>query len=190
MTSYNAGEFKKGLKVIVDNEPYLMVETEFVKPGKGQALYRIKLKNLLRGNIVDRTFRSGDKLDEADVHIDIMQYLYNDSKNWMFMHQETYEQVSVPLEVIGDARFWIKEESDVDVTFYGDKAIAVTPPNHVELKVVYCEPAVRGNTATNVQKPVKLESGAEVTVPLFINQGDIIKIDTRTHEYIERVSQS
>jgi elongation factor P len=190
MTTYNAGDFKKGLKVIVDNEPWLMIETQFVKPGKGQALYRVKLKSLLRGNVVDKTFRSGDRLDEADVHEDIMQYLYNDSKNWVFMHPETYEQFSVPLEIVGDARLWMKEEAEVDVTFYGDKPIAVTPPNHIELKVTYCEPAVRGNTATNVQKQVKLESGAEVMVPLFINIGDVIKIDTRTHEYIERVSRS
>jgi elongation factor P len=187
MTTYNAGDFKKGLKVIVDNEPYLMVEAEFVKPGKGQALYKCKLKNLLRGNILDRTFRSGDRLDEADVREEFWQYLYNDGKNWFFMNPEHFEQVSIPLELVGDARQWLKDEMVVDITFWGDKAILVSAPNHVELKVVYCEPAARGNTATNVTKPVKLESGAEIMVPLFVNMGDVLRVDTRTGEYIERV---
>lgn len=187
MATYNAGDFKKSLKVIIDNEPYLIVEADFVKPGKGQALYKCRLKNLLRGTLVDRTFRSGDRLEAADVREESWQYLYNDGQTWVFMHPENFEQVSIPLDIVGDARFWIKDEMLVAVTFWNDRAIAVTPPNHIELVVTYSEPAARGNTATNVTKPVTLETGLEINVPLFINTGDVLKIDTRTREYIERV---
>jgi elongation factor P len=190
MSTYSTSEFRKGIKVTIDNEPYLMVETEFMKPGKGQAVYRVRLKNLLRGNVIDRTYRSGDKVDGADVTEESLQYLYNDAKTWFFMNQETYEQHSIAKEVIEEAVPYIKDGMSVDVTFWGDKPISVTPPKHVELEVTYCEPAARGNTATNVLKPAKLETGAEVNVPAFINIGDVVKIDTRTHEYIERVSKS
>lgn len=190
MSTYTTSEFKKGLKVLLDGEPYLMIDTEFMKPGKGQAVYRVKLKNLVRGNVLDRTYRSGDKLDAADVSEETLQYLYNDSKNWVFMNPETFEQYSLPKDTLDDAHLWLKDGSSVDVTFWGDKPLTVSAPKHVELEVTYCEPAARGNTATNVLKSAKLETGAEVSVPAFINIGDTIKVDTRTHEYIERVSKS
>jgi len=190
MGTYNTSEFKKGLKVIIDNEPYLMIDTEFMKPGKGQAVYRVKLKNLVRGNVIDRTYRSGDKIDSADVEEETLQYLYNDSKNWFFMNPETFEQYTIHKENLDDAHLWIKEGSTVEVTFWGDEPITVTAPKHVELEIKYCEPTARGNTATNVQKPATLETGAEISVPAFINIGDVVKVDTRTHEYIERVTKS
>ena len=190
MSTYNTSEFKKGLKVLIDNEPYLMIETEFMKPGKGQAVYRTRLKNLIRGNVIDRTYRSGDKIDAADVTEETLQYLYNDSKNWFFMNPETFEQLSIPKDNLEDAYKWLKDGATVETIFWGDRAISVEAPKHVELGVTYCEPAARGNTATNVQKPATLETGAEITVPSFINIGDVVKVDTRTGEYIERASKS
>ena len=190
MSTYSTSDFRKGLKVIIDNEPYLMVDTEFMKPGKGQAVYRTRLKNLVRGNVIDRTFRSGDKIDAADVTEETLQYLYNDSKNWAFMNPESYEQYTIPKDLVGDACLWLKEGTTVDVVFWGERAIAVEAPKHVVLEVKYCEPAARGNTATNVQKPATLETGAEISVPSFINIGDLVKVDTRTHEYIERSTKS
>ncbi len=189
-SSYNVGELKKGLKVIIDNEPYLIIETDFMKPGKGQAVYRTKLRNMLRANVIERNYRSGDKLDAADVSEVSLEYMYNDSRNWFFMNHESYEQYSVPKESLADAQFWLKEGTPVSVVFWNDRAISVEPPNHVELCVTYTEPAARGNTATNVQKPATLETGVEITVPAFINTGDLIRVDTRTHEYIERIAKS
>jgi elongation factor P len=188
--SYGTSEFRKGLKVVIDNEPYLMVDMEFMKPGKGQAVYRTKLKNLIRGNVIDRNYRSGDKIDAAEIEEETLQYLYNDSKNWFFMNPETFDQFTIPKENLADADKWLKDGTNVEVMFWADKAISVDAPKHVELQVTYCEPAARGNTATNVQKPAKLETGAEVFVPAFINIGDVVRIDTRTGDYIERVSKS
>jgi len=186
MASYNTSQFKKGLKVLIDNEPYLMVDTEFMKPGKGQAVYRTKLKNLVRGNVIDRTYRSGDKIEAADVAESSMQYLYNDSTNWVFMDPESFEQHEVSKDLLAGAEQWIKEGAMVDVVFWNDRPISVTPSNHVVLEVTYCEPGAKGNTATNVQKPATLETGAEVGVPIFINIGDFVKVDTRTGQYVER----
>lgn len=187
---YSTSDFRKGLRVEFDGEPYLITESEFMKPGKGSAVYRIKCKNLIRGNVIDRTFRSGDKIQAADVEEHRLQYLYNDGANWHFMHPETFEQYEIPKENLGDGWKWLIDEAMVDVVFWNGKPISITPPNHVELKVVYCEPAARGNTATNVQKPAKLETDVEIHVPAFINIDDVIKVDTRTGEYIERVKKA
>ncbi|MCI0652384.1 MAG: elongation factor P [Planctomycetes bacterium] len=188
--AYNVGDLKKGLKVLLDNEPYLIIETDFMKPGKGQAVYRTKLRNLIRGNVIERTYRSGDKLDAADVTEMTLEYMYNDSKNWFFMNMQTFEQFTVPKDGLNDANYWLKEGAVTQVTFWGERAITVEAPKHVELEVTYCEPAARGNTATNVQKAARLETGVEIQVPAFINTGDIVKVDTRTSEYIERISKS
>ncbi len=187
MATYNTSQFKKGLKVLLDGEPYLMVDTEFRKPGKGQAVYTIKLKNLLRGNVLERNYRSGDKIESADVTEAQLQYLYNDLKNWVFMHPETYEQYEISKESLGGDERWLKENESAAVVFWNGLPISVTPPNHVILEVTYCEPGAKGNTATNVQKPATLETGAEIGVPIFINIGDHVKVDTRTGTYIERV---
>ena len=189
MASYNTSQFKKGLKVLLDGEPYLMVDNEFRKPGKGQAVYTVRLKNLLRGNVLEKVYRSGDKIDAADVSESNLQYLYNDSKNWVFMDPESFEQYEVPREKLNDGDKWLKEEAVVAVVFWNGQPITVTPPNHVVLEVTYCEPGAKGNTATNVQKPATLETGAEIGVPIFINTGDKVKVDTRTGEYVERVNK-
>lgn len=190
MANYNTSQFKKGLRVEVDGEPYLMIEMDFMKPGKGQAVYRCKLKNLLTGRVIDRNYRSGDSMEAAEVHESQLQYLYNDSTHWHFMDTESFEQYAIPKDSLGDTWKWLIDNTMVDVVFWNERLITVTPPNHMVLKVTYCEPGARGNTATNVQKPATLESGAEVTVPFFINQDDLVKVDTRTGEYIERVQKS
>ncbi len=187
MASYNTGDLKKGLKVLIDNEPHIIIEAEFMKPGKGQAVYRTKMKNLIRGTIADRSYRSGDKVEAADVSEASLEYLYNDSRNWYFMNAETFEQLAVAKDNLEDAHKWIKEGMFVDVVFWGEKPISVSPPQHVELEVTYCEQAVRGNTSSNVQKKATLETGAEISVPACINIGDKVRVDTRTGEYLERV---
>jgi elongation factor P len=185
--SYNTSEFKKGLKVQIDGDPYIMIECNFVKPGKGQALYKCKLRNLLRNTVLDRTYKSGDSLDAADITTIDAQFLYKQGEMFVFMDQESYEQYELSKEQVDDSWKWIKEGTVCSMLLYNGNPISMEPPNHMVLKIEYAEPAVRGNTATNLSKPVKLETGAEVIVPAFIEQGDLIKIDTRTGEYLERV---
>ena len=188
MSTYNTSEFKKGLKVLIDNEPYLMIDTEFMKPGKGQAVYRTRLRNLIRGNVIDRTYRSGDKIDAADVTEHSLQYQYNDSRVWYFMDTESYEQHAIEKDALGGGHIYLKENTTIQGIFWNGRPITIDPPSHVQLAVTYCEPGARGNTATNVLKAATLETGAEVGVPIFINIGDVVKVDTRTGEYVERVS--
>ncbi len=190
MADYSTSDFRKGLRVELDGEPYQIVDAQFMKPGKGQAVYRLKLKNLVQGNVLDRSYRSGDKIAAADVEDMPLQYLYNDKKDWHFMHPETYEQYAISKESLGDTWKWLKEETVCDTTFWNGQPLTVNAPNHVELEITYCEPGARGNTATNVKKAATVESGAEVMVPIFLNQGDVVKIDTRTGEYIERVARA
>jgi elongation factor P len=185
--AYNTSEFKKGLKVQIDGDPYIMIECNFVKPGKGQALYRCKLRNLLRNTVLDRTYKSGDSLDAADISTIDAQFLYKQGEQFVFMDNANYEQYELSKEQVDDSWKWIKEGTVCSMLLYNGNPISMEPPNHMVLKVEYAEPAVRGNTATNLTKPVKLETGAEVVVPAFIEQGDTIKIDTRTGEYLERV---
>jgi len=185
--AYNTSEFKKGLKVQIDGDPYIMIECNFVKPGKGQALYKCKLRNLLRNTVLDRTYKSGDSLDAADIATIEAQFLYKQGEQFVFMDNANYEQYELSAEQVDDAWKWIKEGTVCSMLLYNGNPISMEPPNHMLLKVEYAEPAVRGNTATNLSKPVKLETGAEVIVPAFIEQGDTIKVDTRTGEYLERV---
>ena len=189
MATYNTSEFKKGLKIQIDGTPYLMVEMNFRKPGKGTALYECKLKNLIRGTVVDRTYRAGQTLEAADISEFTAQYLYRQGDNYVFMNNTDYEQYELAAERIGDDWRFLKEGMDCQMMVYNDNPIAVTPPNHVVLKVEYAEPAVKGNTATNVQKPVQLETGAEIQAPAFVETGEYIRVDTRTGEYIERAKQ-
>jgi elongation factor P len=188
--SYSTSDFKKGLRVELDGEPYLVIDSEFMKPGKGQAVYRLKCRNLIRGNVLDRTYRTGDRIPAADVEEKTMQYLYNDSQTWHFMDTESYEQFEIAKENLADAWKFLLDGMPVNVVFWNDKPITITPPNHVELKVTYCEPAAKGNTATNVMKAATLETGIEVHVQSFINVGDTVKVDTRTGEYVERVRKA
>ena len=189
MATYNTSEFKKGLKIQIDGTPYLMVEMNFRKPGKGTALYECKLKNLIRGTVVDRTYRAGQTLEAADISEFTAQYLYRQGDNYVFMNNTDYEQYELAAERIGDDWRFLKEGMDCQMMVYNDNPIAITPPNHVVLKVEYTEPAVKGNTATNVQKPVQLETGAEIQAPAFVETGEYIRVDTRTGEYIERAKQ-
>ncbi len=189
MPSYNTSEFKKGLKIQIDGDPYLMVECNFVKPGKGQALYKCKMRSLTRGTMLDRTYKSGDSLDAADVEEIDAQFLYRQGEMWVFMDNESFEQYELNKVQVDEAWKYIIEGTVCSMILFNNNPISISPPNHMILKVEYCEPAVRGNTATNLTKPVKLETGAEVICPAFIDLGDMIKIDTRTDEYLERVKQ-
>ena len=189
MATYNTSEFKKGLKVQLEGDPYLMVECNFVKPGKGQALYKCRLKHLIRGTVLDRTYKSGDSLDAADVEEIAAQFLYRQGDNFVFMDNESYEQYELGKSQVDDTWKYIKEGMVCSMVLFNDNPISVTPPNHVVLKITYCEPAVRGNTATNLTKPVQVETGAEFTCPAFVEMGEQLKIDTRTGEYIERVKE-
>ena len=189
MAGYNTSEFKKGLKVQIDGDPYLMIECNFVKPGKGQALYKCKLRNLLRGTVLDRTYKSGDSLDAADIATIEAQFLYKQGEQFVFMDNTSYEQYELTKEQVDDAWKWIKEGTVCSMLLYNGNPISMEAPNHMVLKVAYAEPAMRGNTATNLTKPVKLETGADVVVPAFIEQDDMIKIDTRTGDYLERVQK-
>jgi elongation factor P len=189
MASYGTSDFKKGLKVQIENEPYLMVDLEFMKPGKGQAVYRVRLKSLTTGRVVDKNYRSGDSLAAADVEEKTMQFLYKDATDFHFMDGETFEQFQVGVDAVGDAAKWLKDEMECDVVMWDGSPITVTPPAHVEMKVTYTEPGAKGNSTGNVQKPATVETGAELMVPIFINNDDVVRVDTRTGEYVERVSK-
>lgn len=188
MATYNTSEFRKGLKVQIDGEPYLMTECNFVKPGKGNALYKCKLRNLIRGTMLDRTYKGGDSLEAADVEEKEVQFLYRQGDTFVFMDNKTYEQYELSAEQVDDYWKYLKEGMQCSTVLYNGLPISMTPPNQVELRVEYCEPSVKGNTATNVTKPVKVETGAEFACPAFIEIGNVVKIDTRTGAYIERVA--
>ena len=189
MPAYNTSEFRKGLKVQIDGDPYIMIECNFVKPGKGQALYKCKLRNLLRGTVLDRTYKSGDSLEAADISTIDAQFLYKQGDQFVFMDNDNYEQYELSSEQVDDAWKWLKEGTVCSMMLYNENPISMEPPPHMVLKVEYAEPAVRGNTATNLTKPVKLETGAEIMVPAFIEQGESVKVDTRTGDYLERVKE-
>jgi len=187
MATYSTSEFKSGLKIMINNDPHNIVENEFVKPGKGQAFSRVRVRNLMTGRVVEKTFKSGDTVEAADVFETNAQYLYNDGEFWHFMHQESYEQYAVPADRVGDAVWWLKEEDTCILTLFNGQPINVTPPNFVELQIVETDPGLRGDTSGSGGKPAKLTTGATVRVPLFIQEGEVIKIDTRTGEYVSRV---
>ncbi|OGO97592.1 MAG: elongation factor P [Coxiella sp. RIFCSPHIGHO2_12_FULL_44_14] len=186
MTTYNTNEFRAGLKITIDGDPYAIVENEFVKPGKGQAFNRVKLRNLKNSRILERTFKSGESLPEADIIEVEMQYLYNDGEFWHFMVPHTFEQHAINKIAIGEAKKWLKEQDVCAVTLWNNEPLTVDPPNFVVLKIVETDPGVRGDTAAGGSKAAKLETGAVVRVPLFLNEGDCIKVDTRTGEYLSR----
>jgi len=188
VATYKTSDFRKGLKVTINNEPWLMVEMNFRKPGKGNALYEVRLKNLIRGTTLDRVYKGGDTLEAADCEETEVQFLYKQQDTYVFMDSKSFEQHEIPGEKIDDSSKYLKEGMPCTLMLFNGLPISITPPPHVELKVEYCEPGARGDTATNVTKPVKLETGAEILAPLFINIGNVLKIDTRTGEYIERVS--
>jgi elongation factor P len=187
MATYTAGDLRKGVKIEIDGQPFHIVDMEFVKPGKGQALYRCRLKNMITGTQVDRTYRSGDSFQSANLEERVMQYLYNDGHFYTFMDQKTYEQFNLTGEQIGDSKNYLTDNLEVDILLYNDRPIGVTLPNFVVLKIVRADPFARGDTATNVQKPVTVETGYELQVPAFVEEGEKIQIDTRTGAYVTRV---
>ncbi len=188
MPQINAGHFRKGIKVVIESQPYEMINCDFVKPGKGQALYKTKLRNLLTGTLLDITYRSGDSLEQADMRTTDGMYSYFDGSNYVFMDNDSFEQVSLAGDVCGDQMKFIKDGTPVGLMFWNDKLIAIKPPQHVVLEITFTEPAARGNTATNVTKPATVETGGEVRVPSFISTGEKIKIDAETGEYLGRAT--
>jgi len=186
MSTYSTNDFRGGLKIMLDGDPYNMMESEFVKPGKGQAFYKVRIRNLKNGRVLDKTFRSGETVEAADVHETSMQYLYSDGTTWHFMNPATYEQMEADETAMADASQWIKEQDVCQVTLWNNQPLTVTPPNFVELAVTQTDPGVRGDTSSGGTKPATLETGAVVKVPLFISEGEVLKIDTRTGEYVSR----
>ncbi len=189
MASYSTSEFKSGLKIMMDGDPCAIVENEFVKPGKGQAFNRVKIRNLKTGRVVERTFKSGDTLEAADIVDTDMQYLYSDGEFWHFMVQSTFEQYAAPESAMTEAIKWIKGEEICVVTLWNDAPLSVAPPNFVVLTITETDPGVRGDTSGGGGKPATLETGAVVRVPLFVDTGEQIKVDTRTGEYVSRVKE-
>ena len=189
MASYGTSDFKKGLKVLLDNEPYLIIDLDFMKPGKGQAVYRIKVKNLINGRVLDKSYRSGDSVEGADIEERSMQFLYKDATHFHFMDGESYEQIELTGDQVGDSAQWLVDEMMCEVVCWNGSPITCEPPNHVDLKVTYTEPGAKGNSTGNVQKPATVETGAELMVPIVINNDDVVRVDTRTGEYVERVSK-
>ena len=187
MANYSTNEFRSGLKILLDGDPCVIVENEFVKPGKGQAFNRVRIRNLKTGRVVDRTFKSGESVEAADVIETDMQYLYSDGELWHFMNPDSFEQYAAGESAVADAKNWLTEEDRCIVTLWNDVPLLVTPPNFVELKITETDPGVRGDTAQGGVKPATVETGAVVKVPLFVEEGEVIRIDTRTGEYVSRV---
>lgn len=183
---YGTNEFRKGLKVELDGHPYVMVECQFVKPGKGNAFTRTKLKHMVTGAVLDRTYKSGEKVAKAELEEHPMQFLYEQDGSYHFMNMTTYEQVEITAERMGDDAQWLSENLEVDVLFHKGAPIAVALPNFVVLEVTQCDPGVKGDTKSNVSKPATVSTGAVIQVPMFVSEGESVKIDTRTGEYVER----
>jgi elongation factor P len=186
MASYSTSEFRGGLKLLLDGDPCSIIENIMVKPGKGQAFNRVKLRNLKTGRVLEKTFKSGESVEAADVVEYEMQYLYTDGSQWHFMDPSTFEQCATSEAIMSDAKLWVKEEDICVVTMWNGVPLSVEPPNFTVLKVVETDPGLRGDTASGGVKPAKLESGATVRVPLFIEEGDLLKVDTRKGEYVSR----
>lgn len=186
---YQTSDIKKGLKFKMDGSPWNVVEFQFVKPGKGTAFTRTKLKNLLTGQVIERNFRTGETFEPVDVETRTANFMYIDGEHFFFMDGESYEQFAVGETAMGDSYKWLVDNMPCDILFYEGRAITVDVPNFVELEITYCEPAVKGDTANNATKTATLSTGATVQVPLFVEQNTVIKIDTRTGEYQGRVSK-
>ena len=183
----STADFRNGMVILFNNNLFVIVEFQHVKPGKGGAFVRTKLKNVRTGKVIDNTFRSGEKVEEIRIEKKKMEYLYNDGMHFVVMDPETYAQIELNEELIGDSKFFMKENTEISLFQTEDEIIYIELPTTVNLEVVECEPGIKGNTVTNVTKSAKLETDLEVQVPMFVNNGDILKIDTRTGQYIERV---
>jgi elongation factor P len=183
----DTSQFRNGLKIVIDGEPFVMTYFQHVKPGKGGAFVRTKIKNIRTGRVLEKTFRSGEKVEEAEVDDKRMQFLYQDGEQLVFMDQETYDQIPLSVEQLGDAKKYLKENVDVGVVFWKGKAINIEMPSFIEALVSHCDPGVKGDTASGATKPATIETGAVIQVPLFIKEGEKIRVDTRSGEYVERV---
>lgn len=187
MATYSTNEFRSGLKIMLDGEPCAIVESEFVKPGKGQAFARVRIRKLISNKLLEKTFKSTDSLESADVMDLNLTYLYSDGEFWHFMNNETFEQLAADEKAVGDNAKWLIDQADCIVTLWNGQPIAITPPNFVELAVVDTDPGLKGDTAGTGGKPATLSTGAVVKVPLFVQIGEVIKVDTRYGEYVSRV---
>ena len=187
MSKWSTNEIRPGSKLLIDGSPCTVVINEAIKPGKGQAFNRIRMKNIQTGRVIERTYKSGESIDAADVQETEMQFLYNDGDQWVFMDPTTYEQTYVSAKVMDEAALFVKEQDICTITLWDDKPIGVVPPMFVIRRVSECEPAVRGDTVSGVLKNAQLETGATVKVPLFVQLDDLIRVDTRTGEYVSRV---
>ena len=185
---YSASDLRKGLKIEIDGVPYAITEFTFTKPGKGQAIYTCKLKSLTTGTTMTRQYRSVEKIDQPKLASQTLIYSYQDGESYIFM-DENYEQTAISAETLGEGRYFLVEDMSVEILLHNDKPIEVSLPTFVEKEIVQTEPGARGNTATNVMKPAQIDTGYELQVPIFINEGDIIKIDTRTGKYADRVAK-
>jgi elongation factor P len=186
---YSVSDLRKGLTITIDNEPYMVVSVEFAKPGKGQALYRTRLRNLLSGSMTDRTYRSGESLESATLDQRNMQYLYHEGGNYYFMDNSNYEQIGIHEDDVGDAKSYLIDNLAVDVLFYRDRPIGVNVPNFVNLRVAESTPWTKGDTSSSDLKTAVMETGLSLKVPPFVNEGDLIQIDTRTGAYVTRVKE-
>lgn len=189
MASYSTNEFRGGLKIMLDGDPYTIVENEFVKPGKGQAFNRVRVRNLKTGRVVEKTFKSGESVEAADVIETSMQYLYNDGEQWHFMDPGSYEQITADAPAVGEAAKWIKEQDLCNVTLWNGVPLIVEAPNFVVLEITETDPGLKGDTSGGGGKPATLETGAVVRVPLFVQTGELVKVDTRTGTYVSRAKE-
>lgn len=185
----DVSDLRKGVKIKIDGYPCVVTDFQFSKPGKGQAIYKCRLKNMLQGNTFDKSWRSGDKMEKADLHTSSLIYSYADGDQYVFMHPETFEQTFISEKTLGDQKYFLIDDCECEVLYFEDTPIEVILPNFVTKEITYTEPGARGDTATNVTKPAKIDSGYELNVPLFINEGDLIKIDTRNGAYVERIKK-
>ena len=186
---YTCSDLKKGLKLLIDGDPHVIVQYDFTKPGKGQALYKCKLRNMITGALFDRTYRSGESFEPASLEERDMQYLYQDESGYVFMDKKTYEQVPLSEETLGDDKYFLIDNMDVKILMYGDRGIGISLPNFVTLRVTHADPWVKGDTAAGNNKPATVETGYTLQVPSFVEQGILIQIDTRTGEYVTRVKE-
>ncbi|MDX7992949.1 elongation factor P [Xenorhabdus sp. Reich] len=187
MATYSTNEFRSGLKIMLDGEPCAILDSEFVKPGKGQAFARVRLRKLISGKLLEKTFKSTDSVESADVMDMNLTYLYNDGEFWHFMNNETFEQLAADEKAVGDNVKWLIDQAECILTLWNGRPISVTPPNFVELEIVETDPGLKGDTAGTGGKPATLSTGAVVKVPLFVQVGEVIKVDTRSNEYVSRV---
>ncbi|PHM37450.1 elongation factor P [Xenorhabdus mauleonii] len=187
MATYSTNEFRSGLKIMLDGEPCAILDSEFVKPGKGQAFARVRIRKLISGKLLEKTFKSTDSVESADVMDMNLTYLYNDGEFWHFMNNETFEQLAADEKAVGDNAKWLIDQAECILTLWNGRPIAVTPPNFVELEIVETDPGLKGDTAGTGGKPATLSTGAVVKVPLFVQIGEVIKVDTRSNEYVSRV---